>query len=137
MSCPGNTMEVSTPRDCGAQVNYTEPFAEIAVRELRQIQHNYTSQSFFEVGRTTVYYKAQNNSHFCIFIVEVADNEKPNFIEFLEDIEVETVATSVTTVKWEEPEVQDNCVDLTMASSYASGDVFPLGKTVLNSWLEM
>jgi len=111
MSCPGNTMEVSTPGDCGAQVNYTEPFAEIAVRELRQIQHNYTSQSFFEVGPITVYYKAQNNSHFCIFIVEVADNEKPNFIEFLE---VETVAASVTTVKLEGPEVQDNCLDLAM-----------------------
>ncbi len=138
MVCPGNITAVTELGDCGAQVNYTSPFSEIAEGELRQVQHNYSPKDRFDVGETTVYYKAadqQSNSYFCLFRVKVNDQEKPEFINFPEDVEVESPSTSGTIVKWTAPEAEDNCGELNVFSDYESGDVFPVGETEVTYWV--
>ncbi len=137
IECPGQIKVTSEFGNCGAEVGYTEPFAQMTVGELRHVQHNYTSESYFEVGENTVFYKAmdqQNNNYFCLFVVHVEDKEEPRFIDFPDDIELETTASLGAMVKWSLPVAEDNCRNVELISSHESGEMFPVGRTLVTYW---
>ncbi len=132
IECPGTVQARAFLGTCEAQVVYTEPFENIARGELRLVQNNHGSETYFPVGETSVYYKAtdqQNSTYFCMFSVKVSDVEAPVILDLPAQVEVETTATSGALVHWDEPELEDNCGNVDYYSTHESGDVFPIGKT--------
>jgi len=132
--CPSTIHTISDEGKCGSKAEFTNPFEE---SNLDGVQFNYASDSWFDVGSTSVYYKGVdklNNTHFCIFKVLVLDEEKPQLISSMRDITLISPTSAGLPVFWEIPEVTDNCSQTNYISTHDSGEVFPAGETEVTYW---
>ncbi len=93
------------------------------------------SGDVFSLGTTTVTYTATDihgNVDSVSFTVEVTDAEKPAIAGLPADIaQGNDVGECTAAVTWTLPTASDNCELDTLISSHQSGDVFPLGATVV------
>ena len=138
IQCPAKIETATQLNKCGSKVNYVDPFQKIRDEELVSLQCNSNSGAYFETGETTVYYKAtdlENNSYFCIFKVNVSDQQKPFFTSFPKDIGKNARAKDGAYVTWEKPTAEDNCGKVHVISSHEPGDFFPIGRTVVTYWI--
>lgn len=89
----------------------------------------------FQLGTTTVTYTATDihgNVDSVSFTVEVTDAEKPAIAGLPADIaQGNDLGDCTAAVTWTLPTASDNCELDTLISSHQSGDVFPLGATVV------
>ncbi|MFY0598936.1 MAG: HYR domain-containing protein [Cyclobacteriaceae bacterium] len=89
------------------------------------------SGSIFPVGTTTVTCTASDgagNTASSSFNVTVNDNETPEISNIPADIEVTPSESCSSIVTWEAPLASDNC-EVSLTSTHASGDTFPVGVT--------
>jgi gliding motility-associated-like protein len=90
----------------------------------------------FALGTTIVTWTvtdAGGNVVTCTQSVTVVDSEAPKFADCPSDIEVDAAIGSCdAVVTWIEPTATDNCSStITQTSSHVSGDVFPVGTTIV------
>ncbi len=133
--CPGTIYMISEDGECGSKVQCSSPFKNV---ELDNVQNNYPTDSWFETGSTSVYFKGmdnENNTHFCVFKVHVLDKEIPEVTsDFSEIMAFTQFQEKSAQVKWELPQASDNCDIVKTISSHKSGDYFPLGETQVTYW---
>ncbi|MFK7756825.1 MAG: HYR domain-containing protein [Flavobacteriales bacterium] len=138
IQCPATIKATTQLNKCGSKVKYVDPFQKITDEEIVSLQCNSSPGTYFETGENTVYYKATdklNNSYFCIFKVQVVDQQKPFFTSFPSDLSKEAIDKDGTRVFWERPSADDNCGEVHVISSHKSGDFFPVGKTLVTYWV--
>jgi hypothetical protein len=133
--CPAHLFVSAEEGKCGSKAQFFNPFENV---ELDNVQNNFTSNSWFEAGSTSVYFKGmdhENNTHFCVFKVNVLDKQIPtvssDFTEVLAFTEYEKDGTKVI---WETPKAQDNCQIVSWISTHESGEFFPIGETPVTYW---
>jgi hypothetical protein len=87
----------------------------------------------FSIGMTLVSYTATDanaNSVTESFEITVSDNEAPIIVNLPSDIMAETDAgQDFATVTWTAPTATDNAPGVTLTSTHAPGDQFPIGTT--------
>ncbi|MFT4740387.1 MAG: gliding motility-associated-like protein [Marivirga sp.] len=129
-SCLANII-ASTSDGCNGVVNWTAPefedCSEITVRS------NYQPGDIFPIGETTVSYIATDingmEAH-CEFTVTVEDKAAPIISSCPTDIVLLASSSCEVVAEWDEPIAADNCDQVvTVQSSMASGDLFPIGVT--------
>jgi len=133
VTCPAD-ITVSTDEElCTAVVTWTIPTSADNC-SVASITSDSNSGDTFQLGTTTVTYTITDpsgNSTECSFDVTVEDNENPN-ITCPADITVDTeLGVCEAAVTWGDPIFSDNCAGSTINSTMSSGDVFPLGATVV------
>jgi len=93
------------------------------------------ASGFYEIGETEVeflFVDLYGNKTKCEFTVTVVDNEFPTQLTFPEDIILSANTDNCGAVAtWENPTFSDNC-EFTFEISHNSGDVFPVGTTIVN-----
>jgi hypothetical protein len=89
----------------------------------------------FAIGMTVVSYTATDanaNSVTESFAITVSDNEAPVIVNLPSDIMTETDAgQDFATVTWTPPTATDNAPGVTLTSTHAPGDQFPIGTTTV------
>ena len=117
-----------------ATVSWTEPTATDNV-EVMRFMPDYTIDSQFAVGETTVTYTATDyvgNTETASFTVTVNDTEKPVISAVPANISINTDAgKSYATVSWIEPTANDNVGVTDFAPDHAIGSQFPVGITTV------
>ena len=121
--------------NCSAAVTWTAPTVSDNCSGVSMVSSS-ASGDVFAVGTTTVTYTAtDNNGNITTssFDITVLDAEDPVFVSAPSDITVSSTAISCdASVTWTSPVVSDNCTSApTVTSTYASGDVFPVGTTTV------
>ncbi|KAJ8020970.1 Sushi, von Willebrand factor type A, EGF and pentraxin domain-containing protein 1 [Holothuria leucospilota] len=104
------------------------------------IDNNYSPGDSFPIGEVEVIYSAMDgsgNTAVCSFFVIVSDMEAPTFQNCpMGDVMVAYSATSgnLTAAVWPDIVATDNdaSINVTVTSTYQSGDLFPLGITPVN-----
>ncbi len=133
LTCPGDIVQSNDPGDCGAVVTYTPTATDNC--DDATVTVDPPSGTFFDLGTTTVEVVAVDvagNADTCFFDVTVNDDEDPiitcpadTAIQLALDQTDKVVAFSVT--------ASDNCPGVDVVSTPASGTVFSLGETTVNS----
>ncbi|MEQ1675561.1 MAG: HYR domain-containing protein, partial [Chitinophagaceae bacterium] len=135
-NCPANITVNNTPGSCSAVVNYTTPVGVDNCPGVTTIQtQGLASGSTFPVGVTTNNFRATDaagNIANCTFTVTVVDNQAP-VITCPSNITVNTPVGSCTAVVNYSVTATDNCPGTTVVTTPASGSVFPIGTTTVNS----
>ncbi|MEC9475667.1 MAG: HYR domain-containing protein [Planctomycetota bacterium] len=120
---------------CGATVSWDEPVATDNCESI-DLNSNVTSGSFFDIGTTVVTYSVSDSSgniSESSFTVSINDDQHPEFLELQELVSVPTDAGACeATVNWEQHTVVDNCSVSTITSSHQSGEIYPLGDTLVD-----
>jgi gliding motility-associated-like protein len=134
-NCPENST-VFANSNCAAVVNWTPPTFTDGCDNSLQINSTHNPGDTFSIGNTEVTYTATDdagNQSVCNFIISVEDNSVPQITSQPADIVVSTKADACEAmVSWEEIVAVDNCSNLVdVATNFNSGDVFPLGETVV------
>ncbi|XP_072026259.1 hyalin-like [Amphiura filiformis] len=115
-------------------VNWTEPTASDN-SGLVSLTSSYVSGDMFPIGVTVVTYTAIDDALNKVtesFSITIEDNEYPVLAGVPANITHNTdieLATSVVT--WTEPTASDNSGFVSLTSSHVSGDMFPIGVTVV------
>jgi large repetitive protein len=130
-ACPQDITVTLAATECSKTVTWNAPTASDNC--LVSLIGSHASGSAFSSGTTTVTYTATDiggNKSTCSFKVIVKDITSPVFQNCnpLKVFEVTANNTCEAVATWSEPQVTDNC-PITITSTYASGSVFPLGKT--------
>ena len=130
-ACPSDIAQDSDTGDCGAVVTWTAPtFTDNCTGTTLTSTHN--SGDAFPIGTTTVTYTATDaagNVQTCSFDVTVEDVEAPTFLHIPSD----TITVCFgENVMWDDIMVSDNCPGVTFQGTHNSGDVFPIGATIVN-----
>ena len=136
-NCPQN-INLSTSTT-SALATWTAPTATDNC-SIPSLSSNYSPNSEFPVGTTTVVYTAQdakNNTAQCRFNVVVtfidpclSDITPPVFSNCPQNINLTTVGTNAI-ARWTAPTATDNCPTLLVSNNYASGTSFPIGTTTV------
>jgi HYR domain len=114
-----------------AQIAWTAPTAS-DLAGIASLTSNVASGSLFHAGVTTVTYTATDsagNVSSASFNVTVSDTEMPVIKGVPANVLLS--AASSASVTWVAPTANDNVGIKTFTSSHASGEVFPIGKTVV------
>ena len=132
-SCPSDIITSTNPALCTALVTWTEPVVTDDCDVT--LTSNILSGSQFPVGITEVSYTAKDqygNTSSCTFSVTVEDRSNPGFDNCIVGNVVKKAFAGQceAMVTWPDPLPKDNC-SVNTTSNYASGDVFPLGKTTV------
>ncbi len=137
VSVPTVFSEVFDTPNCQANVSWQAP---VAVDNCSGVTYtsDYNSGDMFPVGSTTVTYTATDdagNVATFTFDVIVVDPVAPVFSAAMNDLVVNANANCEATASWFSPLplVSDNCGAFTVSTDYTSGDVFPLGVTVVTA----
>jgi gliding motility-associated-like protein len=121
-------------QDCGAFITpWIEPIADDNCTLGVTLTSDHKSNEKFPIGITIVTYTAKDASGNLFsygFNVKVEDTTKPIISALPDKGELLTASCDVA-VTWAEPTVTDNC-SFTLSSSHHSGDLFPLGTTVVS-----
>ncbi len=137
ITCPANLTVNTDPNICFATgVDLGSPVTADNCT-VASVTHN--SPSVYPVGTTTVIWTIVDqagNSTTCAQTVTVVDNQAP-VVVCTSDIVLNTVEGSCgRVVNYAMPTVVDNCSVISMtqsdASGYTSGDIFPVGTTVIS-----
>jgi len=120
------------PGVCTAQVNWAEPVA-FDNCEILNYTISHQPGDIFALGTSTVSLEASDihgNQSSATFTVVVLDQEAPEISGTPEDITLSAVEGFCGAVaEWSEPVATDNCQQLGLSSSSASGSFFPVGST--------
>ena len=132
-SCPTNISVTNDLGQCDAEVSWVVPLATDNCSVTLVSTHN--PGDVFQLGTTTVTYTATDasgNEANCSFTITVADQEMPVITNCPVNITVpNNFGACEANVNWAAPTATDNCVGLTLTSSHASGDMFPVGTTTV------
>ncbi len=135
VSIPTVFSEVFDTPNCQANVTWQAP---VAVDNCSSVTYtsSHNSGDMFPVGTTTVTGTATddaNNTTTFSFEVVVVDPVAPVFSAAMPDIVVNANASCEATASWFSPLplVSDNCGGVAVETDFNSGDVFPLGETVV------
>lgn len=137
ITCPANLTVNTDPNICFATgVNLGSP---VTADNCTVASVTNNSPSVYPVGTTTVIWTILDqagNSTTCAQTVTVVDNQAP-VVVCTSDIVLNTVEGSCgRVVNYAIPTVVDNCSVISMtqsdASGYTSGDIFPVGTTVIS-----
>lgn len=133
ITCPANITVSNTLNQCGAVVNFPAPTASDNCPGVTVVASP-ASGSFFPKGTTTVNATATdsfNNTATCSFTVTVQDTQPPA-ITCPANITVSNDPDQCgATVTYSPPTATDNCPNVTVMASPASGDFFPVGTTTV------
>ncbi len=131
--CPANLTVDNDAGICGAVVNFALPTvnedcdADIEILQTSTLGSGDT----FAVGTETVTYEATDNVNqtaTCTFTVTVNDAEAPVVSDCPANITLAAPAGEcAATATWTPPTATDNCGTVTLTSSHAPGDSFPVG----------
>gem|GEM_PF-4402903 len=101
---------------------------------MEQITGTHEPGDLFPVGVTNVIYTATDihgNTSTSGFMIEIIDVEPPE-MEDIDDIEVVAApGTSGANAYWDTPEITDNCAVASVEASHNSGNLFPIGETMV------
>ncbi|HIG06364.1 MAG TPA: HYR domain-containing protein [Planctomycetes bacterium] len=133
----GTPLEISVETDpgvCGAVVTWAAPLASDNCG-VNSFENTHDPGDLFPVGETLVSYTVQDvnaNQVTESFTLTVLDTESPQISGLPQSIQVSTDTGNCTAVvNWIEPTVTDNCTVISVLSSHSSGDVFPIGDTLV------
>jgi len=119
---------------CGAVVTWGTPLGSDNCG-IDSMTTDHISGELFQVGDTAVTYSLldlNGNMVEHTFIVSILDTEYPVITGLQEIIEVSTDPGNCTAVvNWAQPTTTDNCLVESVMSTHTSGDVFPIGDTVV------
>ena len=120
---------------CGAIHSWIDPAASDNCATIG-FSTNHANGSFFDVGTTTVTYTVSDPSGNTVsssFDVTVVDLQVPAFVTMPANVSINTdPGVCGATHTWDTPQINDNCDSINLASSHQSGDIFPIGDTVVN-----
>ncbi|BDD02671.1 HYR domain-containing protein [Aureibacter tunicatorum] len=129
--CPADLVVNNTYNECGARVYWIPP---TLVSDCGEITSNYKPGDFFNIGETTVEYRAfsGNFDQICTFTVTVNDSQRPEITC------PPNITSCVSYVEVPMPEIKGNCNIIELRNSFnntdnASGD-YPVGDTTLVTW---
>ncbi|WP_245574522.1 HYR domain-containing protein, partial [Hugenholtzia roseola] len=132
-ACPANIVLTAPAGSC-ATANWTAPTATDNCGT-PTVSSTHNSGDIFPHGITTVTYTATDlagNTTNCSFTVTVNDVTPPSFTACPANISLNTAAASCDVVAtWVAPTASDNCGIQSVSSTHNSGDLFPLGTTVV------
>ena len=133
----GTPLDISVETDpgvCGAVVTWTAPLASDNCG-VNSFENTHNPGDLFSVGDTLVSYTlidVNANQVTESFTLTVLDTESPQISGLPESLQVSTDTGNCTVVvNWSEPIVTDNCTVISVLSSHSSGDVFPIGDTLV------
>jgi gliding motility-associated-like protein len=132
--CPIAISVNNAPGECGANVTWTAPTASDNCG-VASITPDHANGSFFDVGTTSVIYKATDvngNMATCTFTVTVVDMEDPEITcpaNFTQDNDPGVCEATITLPA--PVDLSDNCLGVTYTSTPASGSTFLLGTTTV------
>jgi hypothetical protein len=133
IQCPGPKTVASAPGQCGAVVTFS-PVVSGPCNDVTAVC-NPASGSFFVVGQTPVACQAQSksgpSSAPCFFMVTVQDTQPP-VITCPAPIVVKATSPAGAVVSFAVT-ATDNCGATTIVSTAASGSVFAIGDTIVQS----
>ncbi|SFT63392.1 gliding motility-associated C-terminal domain-containing protein [Lishizhenia tianjinensis] len=133
-ACPSNLTVFTDPGSCDATVYWISPIAIDNCSGVT-LSSNYPNGSVLPLGTTTITYTATDAvglTSTCSFNVTVVDNQAPVFDDCPADIVVDNdSALCEAIVTWTTPTATDNCGNVTVSSNYQSGDVFPVGTSLV------
>ena len=139
-SCPSDITTDATVGICGASVTWPVPsVTDNCASPVVTSTHN--PGDVFPVGTTTVTYivtDASGNTDTCSFDVTVIDVIAPEFTNCPSDITVNNLFNTCSQqVYWPVLTATDNCgsAGLTITSSHSPGFVFPVGTTLVTSFV--
>ena len=120
---------------CGAIHSWIDPAASDNCATIG-FSTNHANGSFFDLGTTTVTYTVSDPSGNTVsssFDVTVVDLQVPAFVTMPANASINTdPGVCGATHTWDTPQINDNCDSVNLASSHQSGDMFPIGDTVVN-----
>jgi surface protein len=132
-SCPTDFTVTNDAGNCNALVFWTPPVTTDNCNVNVSASHDPGDE--FPLGTTLVTYTVADpsgNSVLCNFTVTVEDTEMPTITNCPADITVgNDFGDCDATVSWVPPTATDNCISLTFTSSHTSGDMFPVGATIV------
>ena len=117
---------------CESVVTWPEP--EVIDCNLKTIDSNFVPGMVFPLGETTVKYYAVdiagNRTDFS-FKVKVLDGNAPVIHNCPAAFQVQSLDGEPIAVAWEEVTATDNCQLISLTASHDSGDLFPVGETLV------
>ncbi|SMG13027.1 gliding motility-associated C-terminal domain-containing protein [Marivirga sericea] len=133
-TCPTN-ITVSAATNCEGIATWDAPTFSDNCNNF-QISSSHDSGDAFPFGDTQVTYKATDasgNQSLCSFTVTVEDDTAPQILEQPDDIFISAANDACeASVTWDEIIAEDNCSEqLSIATNFNSGDLFPLGESVV------
>ena len=132
-ACPSDIVVDNDVGMCDAIVSWTPPVAADNCAVVLVASHE--PGDVFLLGTTTVTYIATDdagNVVDCSFTVTVNDAEMPVISNCPVDIVLSNdPGQCEANVFWTAPTAIDNCVGLTLSSTHVSGDMFPVGTTLV------
>tara|TARA_R110002012_G_scaffold99980_2_gene238467 strand:+ start:157461 stop:161270 length:3810 start_codon:yes stop_codon:yes gene_type:complete len=135
-SVPDNLVVSAQSDACEATVNWDGIIVEDNCDATVAIATNFNSGDVFTLGETTVEITATDdsgNESSSSFLVTVVDDTPPQVLSIPNDITVSASTDCNAVVNWTIPTFTDNCdADLQITSTHNSGDVFPLGETLVS-----
>ena len=132
ITCPSNITVSNDTDSCGAVVIWSLPtFSDNC--GVTTVDSTHASGGLFPVGTTIVTYTANDaagNSTDCSFNVAVNDSQAPVIAGCPGDMTVSNDLDSCNAVvSWAAPTATDNCPNVTVTCTPASGSAFPVGNT--------
>lgn len=135
IGCPGNLVFNTDPDSCTAMVTWDPPVAVDTCSPPTTMSVNIPPDSRLPVGQYVVIYvsaDAVGNTDTCRFNVTVRDNQRPAVINCPANVEVSaTPGLCSAPATWTSPVFSDNCGIVSIDSTNSSGDIFPLGMTMV------
>ena len=137
VSCPANITQDNDPEQCGAIVNYPDPTVTSTCPDFVPdvtVSCTPASGSFFDVGTTTVTCTATDdagNQSSCSFEITVEDTEPPTIMCPVDITQDNDPGECGAFVNYPDPTVSDNCPDVTVSCTPASGSFFDVGTTTV------
>ncbi|WP_148230027.1 HYR domain-containing protein [Marivirga tractuosa] len=133
-TCPSN-IALDANENCEAIATWAIPEASDNCGFEPNLTTNFSSGSSFPIGTTTVTYTATDeggNTAQCSFDVTVVDNTGPEFLNIPAEVRVSADESCEASASWNEILAEDNCSSaIVLTSNFNSGDVFPLGETIV------
>ena len=137
IQCPTDTTLITIASDCGVVMEWPPPIATDGCSEVQIEQTSgAASGSVFAPGTHQIGYTATDtsgNSGYCSFVIEVIDQQAPQFSFCPADITVPlSQGMCAAPVEWPMPTVIDNCsATVQQVSGPSSGSGFGVGTTVI------
>jgi len=129
---PANIAAMANLGDSSVAVSWTAPTATDN-DGIASFVSNFSPGDQFPIGVTTVTYTATDqagNQSAASFTVTVTEDETPVIVSLPSDISQETDTGQIfATVTWIAPTATDNMPGVTLSSTHAPGDQFPVGVT--------
>ncbi|MEM8526183.1 MAG: HYR domain-containing protein [Bacteroidota bacterium] len=134
IECPEDVVAPNLSGECQGTASWTAPAPSSDCSNFT-VTSNFEPGDTFPVGMTEVIYfiiGEGSDTTRCSFIVEIQDQERPMFMNCPMDTTISTEPGDCAAIhNWEAPTAMDNCGVVNIDSTYASGDIFLLGETVV------